>query len=127
MSRNILIVDDEAPLRHILARALGRAGFHPVEAASAEDGIEMQRHENCPLLFLDIMLPGMTGVDMCRLVRQDNPIVNIFAMTGHSSLFELADCREAGFDDYFRKPFSLAEMIQAAEQAFARIERWKQR
>jgi DNA-binding response OmpR family regulator len=125
VNRKVLVVDDEAPIRRILARALGRAGISVVEAASAEEGLETLHRESIPVMFLDLMLPGMDGCELCRRIREDNPLAIISAITGQSSLFELTDCREAGFDDYFRKPFSLEEVTAAAQAAFARLERWR--
>ena len=127
MEKKILVVDDEAPIRCILEKALSKAGFTVLGAANAEEGLEVLRRENVPVMFLDLMLPGMDGKELCRQIRQNNPVALLFAVTGHSSLFELTDCREAGFDDYFTKPFSLKVMIQTARNAFARIERWRRR
>jgi DNA-binding response OmpR family regulator len=125
MRKKILIVDDEAPIRRVLEKALGKAGFEVLTAGDGTEGLELARGERVPVMFLDLMLPGIEGTELCRRIREDNPIACIFAMTGHTSLFELAACREAGFDDYFTKPFKLEEIIEAAGAAFARLERWK--
>ncbi len=125
MHKKILIVDDETPIRRVLEKALSKAGFEVLTAGDGTEGLELARRESVPLMFLDLMLPGIEGTELCRRIREDNPIACIVAMTGHTSLFELAACREAGFDDYFTKPFKLEEVIEAAQAAFARLERWK--
>ncbi len=51
----------------------------------------------------------------------------IYAITGYASLFELADCREAGFDDYFQKPVEMKTLLKADQDAFKKIDRWKKR
>ena len=63
--------------------------------------------------------------ELCRKIREKYPTACIYALTGHSTLFELADCREAGFDDYFTKPIKLETLHMAVEQAFDRVERWR--
>ena len=75
-------------------------------------------------MFLDLNLPGMNGVDLCREIRKSNQLSCIYAMTAYSSLFELSDCREAGFDDYFIKPIDLRVFYHAADEAFFKMERW---
>jgi DNA-binding response OmpR family regulator len=78
-------------------------------------------------MFLDLKLPGMNGIELCRRIRKNNPIACIYSMTGFSSLFELADCRDAGFDDYFLKPIDLSIFMKTAEDAFEKISRWKKK
>jgi len=80
-----------------------------------------------PVFFLDLNLPGMDGVALCRQIRKGWPMTICFAVTGYSSLFELSDCLEAGFEDYFTKPASLSDLLAAAEHAFKKIARWKKR
>ena len=76
-------------------------------------------------MFIDLKLPKMDGVELCKQIRKDRPLAVIYAVTGYPSLFELAHCREAGFDDYFIKPIDLEVLLKASEDAFARIDRWK--
>jgi len=78
-------------------------------------------------MFLDLNLPGMNGVELCRKIRKDRPIAVIHAITGYASLFELTDCREAGFDDYFTKPADMEMLLTAAQNAFEKVDRWKKR
>jgi DNA-binding response OmpR family regulator len=72
-------------------------------------------------------LPGMNGLELCREVRRQWPWAICIAVTGYASLFELVDCREAGFEDYFVKPVVLQELLEAAELACKKVERWKRR
>jgi DNA-binding response OmpR family regulator len=78
-------------------------------------------------MFLDLNLPGMNGMDLCRRIKKDKPMAIVFAVTGYASLFELVDCREAGFDDYFKKPVDMKSLVKAANDAFERIDRWKKK
>jgi CheY-like chemotaxis protein len=77
------------------------------------------------VFFLDLNLPGMNGIDLCRLIRKDNPLTIAYAITGYANTFEVFDYREAGFEDYFTKPVELKKLIEAAERAFQKLGRWK--
>lgn len=128
MKRNkILVVDDEEAIREMLEEAFSRAGYQVRSTESAEAAVELLKDDKIHVMFLDLNLPGMNGVELCRQIRRDMPMAIIHAVTGYASLFELADCREAGFDDYFTKPVNLADLLKAAKDAFEKIDRWKKR
>lgn len=125
--KRVLIVDDEEQIRDLYALAFTKEGFSVQTAACAEEAIEMMNKKPFPVAFLDLNLPGMDGVELCRQIRKNWPMTICFAVTGYNSLFELADCLEAGFEDYFTKPAALKVLQAAAEQSFNKIERWKKR
>lgn len=125
--RKILVVDDELPIRQAFARAFSRQGYAPQTASNAEEALDLMRKEPAQVLFLDLDLPGMNGVTLCRSIRKQWPWSIVIAVTGFASLFELLDCREAGFEDYFLKPVSLSDLLAAADHAFQKIERWQKR
>jgi len=76
-------------------------------------------------MFLDLKMPGMNGVELCRTIKHNMPMSIIFAITGYASMFQLADCRDAGFEDYFKKPVTIKTLIEVVEEAFKKIDRWK--
>ena len=125
MDRKILVVDDEREILGGFEQALRNADYNVHCAESAEEALGVLNRENSQVMFLDLKLPKMDGVELCRQIRKDRPLAVIYAITGYPSLFELAICREAGFDDYFIKPIDLEILWKAAEDAFTRIERWK--
>lgn len=127
VERKILVVDDEEQIRTMYQEAFTRAGYDVVVAESAEEGLEMMRTSPAWVLFLDLNLPGMNGVELCRRIRKGWPMAIAYAVTGYASLFELSECRDAGFEDYFSKPTSLKELVAAAEHAFKKLDRWKSR
>ena len=127
MDKKILIVDDEAPIRDMLSHRFARDGFDVATAATAEEALEILESQNIHVMFLDLKLPGMNGVELCRAVREKNPIACIYAVTGYQTLFELAECRMAGFDDYFTKPVKLERLLKAADEAFEKLDRWTSR
>lgn len=123
----VLVVDDEEQIRDIFGMAFERAGYDVQTAASAEEALEIMHRTPAWVLFLDLNLPGMNGVDLCGRIRESWPMAIPIAVTGYASLFELHDCRRAGFDDHFTKPATIADLVEAARHAFAKFERWKQR
>lgn len=127
MEKKLLIVDDEAEILETLEEALTDKGYAVRTAGSAEEAIPIARSENIQVMFLDLKLPGISGLDLCRRLKTDNPVACIFAMTGYTKIFELAACRECGFDDYFIKPIKIKQFIKAAEDAFEKISRWRKK
>ena len=125
--RYILVLDDELAILTALEKVFSRAGYTAFLAETAEEALGILEKENINVMFLDLNLPGMNGVELCRKIRKDRPIAVIHAITGYASLFELTDCREAGFDDYFTKPANMEMLLTAAHNAFEKVDRWKKR
>jgi CheY-like chemotaxis protein len=125
MSKKILVVDDEKEIRTLLKQAFTNAGYDVRTASSAESALELLEEEKIHVMFLDLNLPGMNGIELCGKIKKMLPMAIIHAITGYASMFELADCRDAGFDDYFTKPMSLKALKKVAEDAFIKIDRWK--
>lgn len=125
MENRILIVEDDKAIRSLYKNAFEQQGYIVLTAEDGEAALEILPNVNVQVMFLDLGLPGMDGVELCRQIRSTHPIAIISAVTGYASLFELADCREAGFDDYFIKPVNLPTLFKAAEDAFDRLMRWK--
>lgn len=127
VDRKILVVDDEVSIRTMLTKAFTQAGYQPIVAADAEEALSILGRESIQVMFIDLKLPGMNGIELSRRNRKDNPLACVYAMTGYSSLFELADCRDAGFDDYFLKPIDLSILLRTAAESFEKLERWEKK
>lgn len=125
LEKKILVVDDDAAIINLLTQAFSRAGYTVRSAQNAEDALELLKHEEINVMFFDLNMPGMDGVKLCKEVKKDMPMSHIYALTGYASLFELADCRDAGFEDYFKKPANLKTLIKTADYSFEKLERWK--
>ncbi len=123
--RQVLLVEDDEELLDLMAESFEDAGYVVMKANSAEAALENLKIKNPQIMFLDLKLPGKSGVDLCIQIRKSFPLANIFAVTGHHSFFELTSCREAGFDDYFMKPVEMELLIATADQAYERISRWR--
>ena len=127
MKHKVMVVDDEASIRDMLRDAFEKEGYDVICAESAENALELLRRKNPQIIFLDLKLSGMSGVDLCRKIRRDHPIACIYAMTAYTSLFDLAECREVGFDDYFVKPVDLKLFFKSTEDAIEKLDRWGRR
>ncbi len=125
MSRKrILIVDDETAILDILKEIFVLSGYDVVTAVSAEKALEILRKDSVMVMFFDLKLPQMSGIDLCKEIRKTNKVAIIHALTGYVDNYGAQECRDAGFDDYFIKPVQVKSLVEAAESAFRRLERW---
>lgn len=111
MDRKILIVDDEADIRDILQFNLENAGFNVETASSAEEALEVLT-DGHSLILLDVMMHGMSGFQMARLLREEkNNQIPIIFLTAKDGQDDLLTGFSSGADDYIPKPFSIQEVI----------------
>jgi DNA-binding response OmpR family regulator len=123
----ILVVDDESSVRDLFDSVFTEAGYEVIPAEGGKEALAVLKIHDIDVIFLDLKLFGMNGIDLCRQIRKTKPISMIYAMTGWAALFEIDECREAGFDDYFEKPLNMDMLVSLVDQAFARLARWKRR
>jgi DNA-binding response OmpR family regulator len=110
MPRTILLVDDEPTLRETLAEALEGEGWSVVTAADGAEALERFRSERPDLVLLDVMLPEISGIEVCRILRAESD-VPIVMLTARDSEVDKVVGLELGADDYVTKPFSLRELM----------------
>ena len=121
MSKTILVVDDEPKIVDICRDYLSAAGFKVITAADGTRGLSLARNEKPDLVVLDLMMPGMDGLDVCRQLRREGtmPIVMLTARVEESDkLIGL----ELGADDYITKPFSPRELVARVRTVLRRAE-----
>jgi len=123
-NRNVLVVDDEQPMREMMSNILADMDCEVFLAEGAADALAQVKQQDFAVIFLDLKLFGMNGIDLCRAIRKLKPLTILYAMTGWADLFEIEECREAGFDDFFSKPIKVEILIQAVEEAFKKQQRW---
>jgi two-component system KDP operon response regulator KdpE len=129
---NLLIVDDERSIRLSLRTILSKFGYMIVEAARGEEALALVRTEKFDAVLLDISMPGIGGVEVCRRMRRVNPRLPIVMLTVESGEDRKVEALDAGADDYITKPFQLRELTarlraairhnQAPEQEQAAIQ-----
>ena len=116
---HILVVEDERRLANLVRRALEEEGHVVDVSGDGAEALEMARATQYDLLVLDLMLPHMDGVEVCRRLRSDNNDVRILMLTARDAVDDRVLGLEAGADDYLVKPFSFAELL-ARVKALAR-------
>jgi len=121
MARTILVVDDEPTQREMLAEALEAEGFTIVTAADGRAALLKFREARPDLVLLDLMLPEMSGIEVCRIIRAESG-VPILMLTAKNSELDKVVGLELGADDYVTKPFSLRELIARVRAQFRRTE-----
>ena len=121
MVRTILVVDDEPVLRETLAEALDADGFRVVTAADGRDALTRFREHQPDLVVLDLMLPELSGIEVCRIIRAESG-VPIVMLTAKTSELDKVVGLELGADDYVTKPFSLRELSARIRALLRRTE-----
>ncbi|MEO5986672.1 MAG: response regulator transcription factor [Candidatus Limnocylindria bacterium] len=109
-SSTVLVVDDDPKIRDLLRLYLTRDGYRVLEAEDGPGALDMAREQRCDLVLLDVMLPGIDGLEVCRRLREetDTPILLLTARSGDADkVFGL----DLGADDYVVKPFSPRELM----------------
>jgi two-component system, OmpR family, alkaline phosphatase synthesis response regulator PhoP len=121
MARRILVVEDETTLRETLADALEAEGFQVVQAADGRAALTRFRADHPDLVLLDLMLPELSGIEVCRIIRAESG-VPIVMLTAKDSELDKVVGLELGADDYVTKPFSLRELSARIRALFRRSE-----
>ncbi|MHA3682912.1 MtrAB system response regulator MtrA [Leucobacter sp. HY1910] len=110
MSARILVVDDDRALAEMLSMALQAEGFETEHAADGTDAVELFRSMKPDLVLLDVMLPGLDGIEVCERIRTESG-VPIIMLTARTDTRDVVRGLEAGADDYVVKPFKSVELI----------------
>ncbi len=121
VSEKVLVVEDELTLVETLAYNLSRQGYQVLTAMDGPTALELARQGEPDLIVLDLMLPGIDGVEVCRILRQEMN-VPILMLTARDEEVDKVVGLEVGADDYMTKPFSMRELI-ARVKALLRRER----
>ncbi len=110
MSRSLLLVEDEPTLSEAMGYSLVREGYRVEVAVDGRQAIASFRANPPQLVLLDLMLPQMSGTDVCRLIRSESS-VPILIVTARDAEADKIACLEMGADDYITKPFSMMELV----------------
>jgi DNA-binding response OmpR family regulator len=125
--QEILIIEDDADIAESLQYNFKREGFRPVIAESGEKGLRLALDEKNPpsLIILDLMLPGMSGMELCRRLRRE-PLTEktpIIMLTAKAAEIDKIAGLELGADDYIVKPFSVKEVVARVRAVLRRVEK----
>ena len=111
IEKKILIVDDEEVIRRVLRSLLQKEGYEVIEAEDGGAGVELAKKEDPDVILMDLTMPGMGGLQACRLLKKDEktkniPVLVITALGGENNTEAIA----AGIDDFVSKPFDAEEI-----------------
>lgn len=109
----VLVVEDEAPQREMLIYNLNSAGYRALGASDGNEGLLIAREESPAMIILDWMMPGLSGVELCRQLRRDKDLreTPILMLTARGEEADKVRGLDSGADDYLVKPFSIAELL----------------
>lgn len=119
----ILLVEDESNVASLINRGLTEEGHEVSLAFDGEEGLRMAEGSEFDLLVLDIMLPGMNGLELCRAVRKSDNRVPILFLTALGTTENVVQGLDTGADDYLLKPFKLAELLARVRSLLRRSEK----
>ena len=123
----ILIVDDEKDIADLISYNLEREGFRTMKVLDGNDALAAVQSLVPDLIILDLMLPGINGLDLCRMIR-DNPataFVPIIMLTAKADEVDKIIGLEIGADDYVTKPFSVKELVARVRTVLRRVQEGK--
>jgi DNA-binding response OmpR family regulator len=111
-NRRVLVVEDDASIRELLQLHLGLAGFAVQDLGNGRDALDVARASPFDLIVLDVMLPGLDGISLCRAVRTAGPNTNtpVLMLTARDSEADIVVGLDSGADDYLTKPFGVREL-----------------
>ena len=118
---HLLVVEDDASLRETISRRFAEAGYEVTTAATGPDALAAVAARVPDLVLLDVMLPGLDGVEVCRRLRAVHPLLYIVMLTARADELDRVVGLEVGADDYVTKPFSLQELVARVRAALRRV------
>jgi DNA-binding response OmpR family regulator len=118
--RKLLIADDEDGVRSLVKMTLQVDPYEILEARNGDEALAMAREHRPDLMFLDVMMPGPSGIDVCRSLKEDPRTANmtIVLLTAKVQIRDREEGMAAGADDYFTKPFSPVGLLSKVEEVF---------
>lgn len=121
----ILIIEDDPAILRLLQRGLTMENYHVDTAADGETGLKLFQERQPDLVVLDLMLPGMDGMEVCQRIRQKSK-VPILILTAKDAIQDRVEGLDAGADDYLVKPFNLEELLARIRALLRRTEQERQ-
>src|SRR6266581_9139191 len=115
----ILVVDDDPQIRRVLRTTLIAQGYEVADARNGEEALEKLRDEKLDLVILDMNMPGMSGLETCRMIRSTSDI-SIIMLTVRDAESDKVEALDAGADDYMTKPFGSPELLARIRAALRR-------
>jgi len=125
MTKNILIIEDHSDIANLVMINLRGKHMNVEHAADGEKGLKLARTGSYDLIILDLMLPGIDGMDVCRSLRQEKIYTPVLMLTARTSELDRVLGLELGADDYLSKPFSVPELIARVNAILRRTDQYR--
>jgi DNA-binding response OmpR family regulator len=122
MGAEILVAEDQADIRDLIALNLRHAGYDVTPVADGRAALDSQSDRSSDLLILDLMMPGLDGLEVCKALRAKGRAMPILMLTAKSTELDRVLGLELGADDYLTKPFSMAELLARVKALLRRAE-----
>ena len=122
MTRSVLIIEDDPDIASLIAMHVGDAGFATEVADAGDVGLDRFRKGAFDLVVLDLMLPGLDGLSVCREIRSADRYTPVLMLTAKATELDRVLGLELGADDYLTKPFSIPELIARVKALFRRVD-----
>lgn len=116
MKKKILIVDDESDLRSLLAHELANIGYDIQEASDGAEAIELLKQHRFDLALLDILMPGVNGIQVLKYIHDHIPTTKAIMLTGYADLKHAMEAKEYGAKDFIGKPYKIDDITITIER-----------
>jgi CheY-like chemotaxis protein len=123
MQRQILFVDDEQTILDVLAAVFRSAGYSALCTMDGREALEIVRREHIRVCFVDLRMPAMDGMELCRRIKEIEPSALVHALSAFVDAYRPEQYCQAGFEGCFRKPFKIDALLEAARAAFEKLEK----
>ena len=120
----ILLVDDEVKFLKAVAERLGMKGFDVTTADNGEGAVHAARQGGFDVAVLDLQMPGMDGMQVLKILKQNHKFIEIIMLTGHATVDSAVECTKLGVFKYLEKPYDFDKLVEALKEAYhARLQK----
>jgi len=123
----LMLVDDEKRFLSTTQKLLERKGYDVTTASSGLEALEHLRQKDVDVVILDVKMPGMDGLETLKVIKTEYPLIEVIMLTGHATVESAVDGLKCGATDYLMKPTALEELIQKAEECYAKRQRMEEK
>lgn len=118
MSRKVLFVDDEKMILDVLVMLFQSHGYVAHCTTNGNQAVELLKFEGIKVCFVDLRMPNIDGIALCKQIKQVEPAAHVFALSAYVDSYSPEKLKEVGFSGHFSKPFKIQELLHAADKCF---------
>lgn len=122
MDKTVILVDDEPAILSILSRMLERYGFDTICTSDGNEALEIMAREKIHVLMVDLRMPVMDGITLCREAKKQDPTACVFALSAFVDAYTEAEMLQAGFAGWLAKPFDMDAIAAICDRAFSNLQ-----